>query len=271
MKKLLLLTSLVASNVFADISGFQLFENQYNIGYQFTQMTLINGQQQTAPVTQRAINLEVEHLFEMGIWADANFNMVTSYSQPTLGPDYANGGSGGQGSGQSDDQAYAFGQNPFMYSFTLKGGYAFSVLNDELQLIPYAMFGRNANWAASTIVANGYQPAASNDFFSTGGLGVRVAYRVAQDLMFYMDELYSYNWDNSGAIKTIQTAEYGKSYAATNYQFTTTLGARYNVTQDFQVGVSGFWNNYQHQSNVSGLVYIPQNTFGEMVTAGLTY
>lgn len=257
-----------------DNSNFQQFENQYNLGYELSQMTLINGVQQVAPVNQQAINLEVEHLFSMGIWLDANLNMVTSYSQPVLGPSYLNGGSGGQGTGQPGDQAYAFGQNPFMYSATMKGGYAFSFADNKLQVTPYVMFGRNANWSSSTIVADGYKPSGTN-YFLTGGLGTRVAYLLSDSFMLYADELVSYNWDNSGAIKDIQTQQppvgYGKSYAATNYQFTTTVGAKYNVTQDFQVGLSGFWNNYQHQSNISGVAYIPQNTFGEMVTIGLTY
>ena len=276
MKKLLITASIlftsyvIADNVLEQYSGFQAFQNEYNLGYEFTQMTLINGAQQTAAVNQQSINLEVEHLFDMGIWADANLNMVTAYSQPTLGPNYLNGG-GGQGG----NQAYAVGQNPFMYSFILKGGYAFSLLNDKLQLTPYGMICRNANWAASTIVANGYQPASSNDWFLTGGFGFRVAYRFGEKIMLYADQLYSYNWDQSGAIKYIQTQPvpdgYGKSYAATNYQFTTTIGAKYNVTKDFQVGLSGFWNNYQHQSNIASVVYIPQNTFGEMISVGLTY
>ncbi|MFN8770431.1 MAG: hypothetical protein ACK5Z5_02110 [Neisseriaceae bacterium] len=267
-KRILILGSLLfITNVFADGSGFQAFQNEYNLGYQFTQMTLINGDQSTAQANQQAINLEVEHLFDIGIWADASLNMVTNYSQPTLGPDYKNGGSGGQ----PNSQAYAFGQNPFMYSILLKGGYAFSLLDDKMQIIPYVMFGRNANWAASTIVANGYENVATIDSFLTGGVGLRLSYRFGENLMLYADQLYNYNWDQSGAIKTIQTTEYGKSYAATNYELTTTIGAKYNVTKDFQIGLSGFWNNYQHQSNISGTVYIPQNTFGEMLTVGLTY
>jgi len=261
-----IMLSALSSSLFAATSDFQSFQNQYNIGYQFTQMTLINGEQRTAPVNQQAINLEVEHLFDVGIWANANLNMVTYYSQPYLGNGNLNGGEGDC----SGSQACALGQNPFMYSFILKGGYAFSLLNDTLQLTPYVMAGRNANWAASTVVANGYQPI-TNDFFLTGGLGFRAAYRFDKTVMVYADQLYSYNWDQSGAIKDIQVPTYGKSYAATNYQFTTTLGVRYNVTPDLQLGLSGFWNNYQHQSNIAGVVYIPQNTFGQMLSIGLTY
>jgi hypothetical protein len=88
-----------------------------------------------------------------------------------------------------------------------------------------------------------------------------------------VDELYTYNWDNSGAIKSIQTSPelYGKSYAATNYTLTSTLGAKFNVYRDLQLGVNTFWNNFQPQSNISGLMYTPTNTFGGQVSIGLTY
>ena len=91
--------------------------------------------------------------------------------------------------------------------------------------------------------------------------------------MLYADELYTYNWDNSGAIKSIQTSPevYGKSFAATNYMLTSTLGSRFNVYHNFQLGLSGFWTNYQPQSNISGILYTPTNIIGGMVSAGLTY
>lgn len=241
---------------------FQKFENEYNVGLGLEQGTLINGQLQTATFNAQAFNLEAEHLFDMGLWLDVNFNMVTNYSQPNLGG--LNGGDGGNRLGN------AFGQDPFMYSFTGKVGYAFNLIDNKLQLTPYAMFGRNGNWATSTVIANGYE-SLSSDYFLTGGLGARLSYNINDSIVLYLDEMYNYNWDNSGAIKSIQTATYGKSYAATNYQFISTIGAKFNITSDLQLGVSGFWTNFQPQSNISGIVYTPTNTFGEMVTVGLTY
>ncbi len=121
-------------------------------------------------------------------------------------------------------------------------------------------------------MANGGNNLAS-DYFYTGGLGGKIDYRINHAIMLYADELYTYNWDNSGAVKSIQTSSnlYGKSYAATNYTFTSTLGARFNVYKALQLGVNGFWNNYQPQSNISGLMYTPTNTIGYMATVGLTY
>lgn len=247
------------SNNIDSNAAFQQFENEYNIGLGYSQGGLINGSQQTSSYNENMFNLEVERLFDNGIWLDGNFNMVTGYSQEDLGP--LNGGA---------DSGSAFGQNPFMYGFTLKAGYGFQLVTDTLQIIPYAMLGRTSNLATSTVNANGDQSMAS-DYFYTGGLGTRLDYRVNSTIMLYADELYSYNWDNSGAIKNIQVPMYGKTYAATNYEFTSTLGAKFNVWRSLQLGVNGFWTNYQPQSNISGLMYTPDNIFGMMATIGLTY
>ncbi len=270
MKKLILNTSLtlLANSMLGLGSNFTSFENEYNLGYQFTQMTLINGAQNTVKFHPNSLNMEIEHLFDANIWLDANLNMVVSYDQPYLGSAF-------NGADTTTHQAAALGQDPFMYSITMRGGYSFLPFNGNMQIIPYAMFGRNANWSASTAVANNYQSLASIDYFLTGGFGLRLGYKLLDNMLIYTDGLYSYNWDQSGAIKSIQTQNppvgYGKSYAATNYQFTTTIGARYQITKDVELGVSGFWNNYQHQSNIAGVVYIPQNTFGEMISLGMTY
>src|SRR5579863_135889 len=73
-------------------SAFQAFQNEYNIGYGYSTGTLINGAQNTATYTTQSINVELEHLFDIGVWFDVNFNMLTSNNQPNLGP--LNGGNG---------------------------------------------------------------------------------------------------------------------------------------------------------------------------------
>lgn len=238
---------------------WQQFENQYNIGYGASQGGLINGKQQTSGYNQQMFNLEVERLFNDSIWLDGNFNMVTGYSQENLGPL-----NGGNGSGE------AFGQNPFMYGFNLKGGYAFQLVTNSLQIIPYAMFGRDSNLATSTVNANGSNNM-TTDYFYSGGFGARLNYRINDTFMLYADQLYQYNWDNSGAIKTVQTDLYGKSYAATNYELTSTIGAKFNIWENLQLGVNGFYTYFQPQSNISGLMYTPNNIIGAMATIGLTY
>lgn len=252
----------------ADNSQFQQFENEYNVGYEYQSGTLINGTGNTSNYTAQLLDIEVERLFDVGVWLDGNYSMVTNYSQPNLGP--LNGGNGS--SNQQYPYASAFGQDPFMFSLTFKAGYAFQVVNNKLQLTPYVMAGRTINWATSTVVANGGNNL-SSDYFYTGGLGGKISYRLNSTILIYADELYTYNWDNSGAVKEIQTQPqlYGKSYAATNYTFTSTVGAKFNVVKNLQLGINAFWNNYQPQSNIASVVYTPTNNFGSMVSVGLTY
>lgn len=251
-------------------ASFQKFQNEYNIGYGYSQGTLINGAQNTSTYSTQSINVELEHLFDMGVWFDVNFNMLTNNSQSNLGP--LNGGNGSYSGNPMYQNGAAFNQNPFAFTFQGRVGYAFNLIENELQLTPYAMLGRNANWATSTILANNAQNVTA-DYFYTGGFGARLSYRINHAILVYADQAFSYNWDNSGAVKTTQTspAYYGKSYAATNYGFTSTVGAKFNVYKDLQLGTNVFWNNFQPQSNISGLMYTPTNTYGGQVSIGLTY
>ncbi len=262
---LLILLLFIYNSLFAitnnNNNAFKEFQNQYNIGYGITQGTLINGAHNTVSYGTQYLNLEVEHLFNMGIWLDGNFSMVTNYSQPNLGR--LNGG---------DGSPQPVGQYPFMNAITVKVGYAFQVVGESLQLIPYAMLGRTANWSTSTIISNDSNTL-TNVYFYTGGIGGRISYRINNSILLYFDELYTYNWDNSGSIKGVQSSSenYGKSFAATNYTITSTIGAKFNIIKNLQIGINGYWNNYQVQSNIAGVMYTPTNTFGGLLSLGLTY
>ena len=251
-------------------ASFQAFQNEYNIGYGYSQGSLVNGAQNTSSFNTQSINLELEHLFDIGLWFDINFNMLTHNDQPNLGP--LNGGNGSYTGNPLYQNGAAFNQNPFVFTFNGKVGYAFNLINNKLQLTPYGMLGRNANWATSTVLAAGGQNI-TQDYFYTGGLGARLSYRINNAVLLYVDEMALYNWDNSGAVKNIQSspAYYGKSYAATNFGFTSTVGAKFNVYKSLQLGTNIYWNNFQPQSNISGLMYTPTNTYGGEVSIGLTY
>lgn len=258
--KILFSLSVVASAVaFASNSNaaFQEFENQYNIGYGISQGELKSGTNvdNTSLYNTQSINLEVERLFDVGVWLDGNMGFLTSYNQGSL---------------NSLNSGFGLGQYPFFNNVDLRAGYAFNLVDNHLQVIPYVMVGRSANWAVSTILANGQENLAQ-DFFYNGGLGARLNYRINSAIMVYADGLYTYNWDNSAAIKDIQVPTFGKSYAATNYEFTSTLGAKFNVYRNLQLGANAFWNNFQSQSNISGLIYTPTNSYGAEATIGLTY
>src|SRR6185437_2663654 len=223
-------------------SAFQDFQNEYNIGYGYSTGTLINGAHNTTSYNTQSVNLELEHLFDIGVWFDVNFNMLTSNNQQNLG--VLNGGNGSYTGNPAYNNGAAFNQNPFVFTFNVKGGYAFNLINNTLQLTPYLMLGRNTNWATSTVLANGGENL-TQDYFYTGALGARLSYRINQAILLYADGSGVYNWDNSGAIKSIQTstAYYGKSYAATNFGFNSTVGAKFNVYKNLQLGANAFWYN----------------------------
>jgi hypothetical protein len=250
--------------------AFQDFQNEYNVGYVYSQGQLINGAHATAPYTTGGINVEVEHLFDMGIWFDVNFTMLTSNNQPNLGQ--LNGGNGSYTPNPAYMNGAAFNQNPFVFTFNGQVGYAFNLVNNTLQLTPYGMLGRNTNWATSTVLANG-SANLTQDYFYTGALGARLAYRINSAVLLYVDGAGVYNWDNSGAVKNIQSSPsyYGKSYAATNFGFKSVIGAKFNVYKNLQLGANTFWYNFEPQSNISGLMYTPTNTFGGELSIGLTY
>ena len=240
---------------------FQSFENEYNLGYSFEQGGLINGNYSQSSYLLQSLNIEVERLFNNNIWLDANINLVTNYSQDNLG-----NLNGGNGSGSP------FGQNPFMSEFKVRLGYAFELINDKLQLTPYGFIGRTSNWSTSTLLSNDNQNL-TRQFFYTGGIAARLNYIIINPLLVYVDQAYTYNWDNSGAIKNIQSNDslYGKSFAATNYEFTSTIGLLYNAFKNLQLGINFYWTNYQPQSNIAGIIYTPTNIYGSMITVGLTY
>jgi hypothetical protein len=256
MRKLLVsLLALSGVSAFAASNGsFQQFDNQYNLGYGMSQYGLQNGAGSTAQVTNQFINLEVERLFNDGIWMDVNANMVTSSltNQPA--------GTIGAGAGPLN-------QSPTLGGLNAKVGYSFQLIKRHLLLTPYALVGRNTNLAASTLVTN-EGANITNDFYYTGGVGGRLEYRINKYIDVYADQLAAYNWDQSGPTLGYQPQN--------NMMFTSTIGAKFNLYRNFQLGVNGFYNNYQYQAaapaDTTGTsIYQAQNGLGGMVTVGLTY
>ncbi|MCC2645522.1 MAG: hypothetical protein K0R94_1300, partial [Burkholderiales bacterium] len=82
MRKILLVTLAVASTAaFAEITNyapFQEFDNQYNVGYTFSQYQLSNGGNQQALQQNQGLGINVERLFDIGIWMDVGANYVIS-------------------------------------------------------------------------------------------------------------------------------------------------------------------------------------------------
>lgn len=230
--------------------AFQEYDNEYNAGFGVTSGNLTNGSTGGVNNTQY-VNLEIEHLFNMGVWFDVNANLLTYYSQ-AIDP-------------ATPAVAQTTGSQPNFGGLNINVGYAFPLVKDTLMLTPYGTVGRNTN-ISSYILAN--QPTninLTNDYFWSVGAGARLEYRINSTFDFYLD----------------QNAVYNASQAPTNglapndnYQYTTTLGAKFNLYRNFQLGAKAFYTgNYFTQSLTtgSGTALVPQSSVGGLVSVGLTY
>ena len=276
MRKILVgLLSVSGASAFAVNNGaFQQFDDQYNIGYGASQMSLQNGAGNQTLQQNQFITLEVERLFDMGVWMDVGANLVLS--QNSLG-NQATGTGNGQ-SGVPGQPGMPASQDPNFGGVNAKVGYAFAILPQHLQVTPYALAGRNTNLAMSSIVSNGYNNVTS-DYYYTGGVGARIEYRINPYILVYADQNAAYNWDQSAPTAGVQPQN--------TMNYVSTLGAKFNVVKNLQLGLSGFYNNYQQMasapyptpSNNGGqgsngqltTIYQPQSSMGGLVTVGLTY
>ncbi|MCX8513948.1 MAG: hypothetical protein ORN24_00085 [Burkholderiales bacterium] len=276
MRKFLitLLSVSTVSAFAADNSQFQKFDNEYNLGYGVANTQFYNGIQNQALQQSQFMSLEVERLFDAGIWLDATANLVTA--QNSLGNQAT-----GTGQGNSGVPGYPgtpSTQDPNFGGANFKVGYAFTVLPENLQLIPYALVGRNTNLAMSTLLSNGLANV-SNDFYYTAGIGGRIEYKINDYIFLYADQNAVYNWDQSGPLDGIQPQNFLIAQS--------TIGAKFNVVKNLQLGVSGFYKYYQLMADVptatpalnggndsngnSVTLYEPSSSLGGMVSIGLTY
>jgi hypothetical protein len=255
MRKILLsLLAISSSASFAtDYSQFQSFDNQISIGYGMKedQTTKFNGGTNNISDSSM-VNLEGERLLDNGIWIDLNANMTFN---------------------QGAADVY---NNPVIsnYGFNGKVGYAFQVADTHLLITPYGIAGINNNGvallnvyndAAQAISRPGY--AVANQYFATVGGGGRLEYRINDYILVYGDQNVAYNADQTGYVNNVQAQNF--------YSFTSTIGAKFNIVKDFQLGVRGFYTNYQpdaSSSDMAGQVLSqPQSSMGALVSVGLTY
>ena len=195
------------------------------------------------------INFEAERLLNNGIWIDINANMAFGAGPAGLSP-------------------YSIAND---YGINGKVGYAFPMLNQHLQIIPYALIGlNNTASAGGGLIALTANPQIANSFVYTGGIGGRLEYRINRAVLLYADQLVGYNWDQSGPQFGIMPQN--------NMLYTSTLGAKFNIVKNLQIGVRGYYNNYQPMAG--NMIVTPiatsfapqtQNSFGGLVSVGLTY
>ena len=115
-------------------------------------------------------------------------------------------------------------------------------------------------------------------------MGLRAQYLVNKYVNLYVDQSWVYNWDQSSPVYGIMPQN--------NQIFTTTVGGKYNVWQQLQLGLAAFYNNYQYNAtapayttigasgqgasggSVNGNVvsiYQPQYDYGVMFSVGMTF
>jgi hypothetical protein len=250
-----------------DYTRFQKFDNQISIGANMNQMTLANGSGNHVLQQSQNMNFDAERLFNNGVWANIDAYIMTSTNSL-----------GNQATGTGMGYGMPASQDPFVGGVNAKVGYAYPPLNFDNQSLlftPYILLGRNTNLAMSAILANG-QANVSNDFFYTAGLGLRAQYIVNQYINLYADQSWGYNWDRSGPLNGIQPQN--------SQLFTTTLGAKFNVYQQLQLGVALFYNNYQYDAtapatttltggtaSITPSVYQPQYSYGGALSIGMTF
>ena len=249
------------SAVLPENHAFQEFDNQMYIGYGTTYGNLTNAYNQNSNYGTTLIGIGVERLFDMGLWLRFDGTLMTGYSNfNSSNPNAVTG---------------PLGQNPSVADLDIKVGYAFPVVKDTLLVTPYALVGRNTNLTSNSLNNNnssgsgGTNALTANvtqDYFLTGGIGGRIEYRINSIFDIYFDQNALYNSDRSGP-----TSNYT---SATNYQLTSTLGAKFNVWDELQLGLNGFYTYNQLSGAAAPEQFYQlyqQNQVGGMVTVGLTY
>ncbi|MCC2624800.1 MAG: hypothetical protein K0R14_673 [Burkholderiales bacterium] len=258
MRKLLislLAVSSTASFAVANNSEFQEFDNVANIGWGMNQTSSSYGTAAGVPgkpvTTGNVLQLEAERLFNSGVWVDVVGNMQFGAGPSTI-----------------------IGSNPYngpSYGINGKVGYGFSMANQHLMLTPYGQVGMNNNAATqiNELLFTSTPGVTANNYVYTAGVGGRLEYRINRAIELYADQNALENWDQSGMIGGIMPQNYAS--------YTSTLGAKFNLAPNFQLGVKGYLTAFDNQAS-NKIPAIPggyfaqrQNEFGGLVTVGLTY
>ena len=274
MKKILFLSIIGGLSLHANAddtnryAAFQNFDNQVGFGLSFQQG---NFSHKSTGVPRSGgnndafqlstLNLEVEKLFDLGIWMDINIGNVQTYVEPNtfLTP---------------------LGAYPYMLTMNGKFGYNMPLLKDELSITPYILLGKNANLTqpmTSTAVSTNI--GATQDFYYTTAGGARVEWLINKQFMVYFDQMLGYNFAQTGIpIKYVGGSGNGLIQTS-NWQTTSTLGAKFNPWQNLQIGANMFYTTYAGYDVTSFDAYnnlgyqtgVPITQMGVLMSAGFTF
>lgn len=270
MKKIslmLLFTGIVVPSFATDLSesalpanqAFQNFDNQFYVGTGYGYGFLQNGYNQTGNYGAVTLGLGVERLFDIGIWARFDATLMSNYYTYSNNPNV---------------MSSPAGNDPNLATMNLKVGYAFPLVQDELQIIPYGLVGRNTNLSANALNNNTSDSGgtkdltvnSTQDYFLSSGLGGRLEWRLDNSIMLYADQNLVYSADMSHP-----NSDYS---SASNLGFNTLLGAKFNVWKELQLGAQAQYSHYVLTNNPTQAQMFqmnPTDVLGGMVTIGLTY
>lgn len=237
-------------------SIFQGLDNQIGLGYSYNSIQAYNPIYSGSNVntTSSNLNLHLEQLFDSNVWltVDGSFAFRANQNSP-----------GGVG---FSDNTQEFG---FPASISAKGGYSFNWTSDNgqgIQVIPYATIGRMLNYNGMSISQNTF----TQSYLNLYGGGARVEYAFANNASIYFDQSIGYLQDPNSASQ----GEYNQSAMS----YTSLLGIKYNVTQYFQIGLQGMYNQTNLIDTSIGynpITYSYQNTaqssFGGMINFAYLY
>ena len=271
IKKLLFLSALgLCANSFAyfDYSSFQKFDNQVSLGMnaQEGQFNTMDSNGNNYGFTTTGINLEVEKLFDIGLWLDGNLGNLQSYTENINKP----------------AAGVPLGAYPYLVTANLKLGYNLPI-NKHIAVVPYFLAGKNANLTYFTAISGSTSSSANvtSNFFYTLGGGVHFDFPINKYVDVYLDQLFASNQDQTGNFKTTDDNGNTINVNASNTQITTTIGTKVNVVSKLQLGFSAFYTTYNdyNQSSLDALSNInetgnggaPKNAVGDQVSVGFTF
>lgn len=252
--------SVAESTILPPNHAFQEFDDQFYIGFGTSYGNLTNNYGQNSNYGTTQIGIGIERLFDVGLWLAFDGTLMTGY--------------GNFNSTNPNAISVPAGQNPSIANLNIKVGYAFPVVKDSVLLTPYLLAGRNTNLTSNSLNnnmttnnnVNNVTANVTQDYFLTAGLGGRIEYRLNRMFDIYFDQNAVYNSDRSEPTSTYTSA--------TNYQFTSTVGIKFNVWEELQLGLNGFYSYNQLSGAVSQAQQFqlyPQNQVGGMASIGLTY
>lgn len=231
-------------NIAAIDDSFRDFDNVYSLGYGYSVSHNSN-----VKTNLNYLELDINHLFDNQVWLNLNGQLATNISQVNaIDTRYSN---------------YAPTYLTYPGSATTSLGYAFVLIDDKLQLIPYANAGIVMNINAYTISENqSVSEQLAKDMYFQYGAGGRLEYTLNQDFQVYYDQLFAGLSDRSGL---------GLGLFKSN----SVIGINYHVYEPLQVGFALNYENLSStgtpSSQVPQPVLLNQSTFGGLISLGLRY